>query len=489
MANFDYDLAIIGGGSTGIVAGNVAGGLGAKVALVEKDKIGGECLWTGCVPSKALLFAANMARDMRAAGDVFGLQNAPLSREDCAGAFGYARRKIEEVKTNDASGELLKQMGVQMFHGAGEFVHPHLFRTPHGDIKAAYFLIATGSSPLVPDLPGLENAGYLTNRTLYDLQAVPESLVIIGGGYIACEMGQALSRLGCRVTVIGRDKSLLSKEDDEMVDVLQSVLEDEGLRIVLGADAKSVRVNKSGEKVVTAQYTESNKTEDFTAEEILVTTGRRANTESLNLASVGVELDDKGNITVSETGQTTAPHIWAGGDVTGNFQFSHMAEHEAKILVRSILFPGSQKIPYDVVPWATFSDPELARVGMTETEAREKWGDGVSVLRHTFKQDDRAIVENQTVGLVKVIVHGVNGNVVGAHIVGPHAGEMIHEWVIAMRHNLPVRAIADLIHVYPTVSVSNQRAAQKWYANLMQKPLVQTSLHTFGFKPRDTTKL
>ena len=488
MAHFDYDLAIIGGGSTGIVAGNVAGGLGAKVALVEKENIGGECLWTGCVPSKALLYAAKMARDMKTAGEVFGLKNAPLSRDDCAGAFGYARAKIQEVKANDASGELLKEMGVQI-HGTGEFIHPHLFRTPHGDIKAAHFLIATGSSPLVPDLPGLSAAGYLTNRTLYDLQTVPERLIIVGGGYIACEMGQALNRLGCRVTIIGRDKSLLSKEDDEVVAVLQSVLEAEGLRIVLGASAKSVRV-ENGEKIVTAEWGDGGKTEDFTASEILITTGRKANTDGLNLADVGVELDDKGNIKVNEAGQTTASHIWAGGDVTGKFQFSHMAEHEAKILVRSILFPGSQKIPYDVVPWATFTEPELARVGLTEAEAREKWGGSVSVLRHTFKQDDRAIVENQTEGLVKVIVNGVNGTVVGAHIVGPHAGEMIHEWVIAMRHNLPVRAIADLIHVYPTVSVSNQRAAQKWYANLMEKPLVQGTLHTvFGFSPRDTSKL
>lgn len=492
--SYDYDLAIIGGGSAGIVAGNVAGGLGARVVLVERARLGGECLWTGCVPSKALLHVARMAHEMRTAGDTCGLQNVPLSRDDCAGAFDYVRAKINEVKNNDATETMLCDMGVEIVQsesGEGRFVSPHVFRTAQKDIKAAHFLIATGSSPVEPELPGLLETGYLTNKTLYDLTVVPESLVIIGGGYIACEMGQALSRLGCRVTILARESRLLPKEDAELVEVLTGVLRSEGVQIVSGADAKSVRAGAGGEKIVTVGHKENEQAEDFAAAEILVSVGRKANTDGLNLAGVGVQVSEKGAVVVNGLGQTTVSHIWAGGDVTGQFQFSHVAEHEAKIIVRNILFPGTQAIPYDVIPWATFTDPELARVGLTETEARQKYGPNkIQVLRHEFKQDDRAIVENRATGLVKAIVTGANGNVVGAHIIGPQAGEMIHEWVLVLRHNLPVRAIADLIHVYPTVSVSNQRAAQKWYADILGKPLVRGTLKTlFNLSPRDIKNL
>jgi pyruvate/2-oxoglutarate dehydrogenase complex dihydrolipoamide dehydrogenase (E3) component len=220
---------------------------------------------------------------------------------------------------------------------------------------------------------------------------------------------------------------------------------------------------------------------------LLVAAGRRANTDGLGLDEIGVERDDKGYVQVDATGRTSLEHVWACGDVTGQNQFSHMAEHEAKTIVRNVLFPGRQVIATDIVPWSTFTDPELARVGLTEHEARNKFGDkNVQALRHYFRQDDRAITEDRAIGLVKIVVAGPNGKVVGAHIVGPGAGEMIHEWVLAMRHNLPVRAIADLVHVYPTVSVSSQRAAQRWYANLAGKPLVKGALRTlFGLHPRD----
>ena len=275
--NFDYDLAIIGGGSAGIVAGNVAGGLGARVALVERARIGGECLWTGCVPSKALLHVARVVREMRTAGDAYGLKNVSLSPSDCGGAFDYVRAKTDEVKNNDATETMLRDMGVEVLFSEGSFVSPHVFRTAQKDIKAAHFLIATGSSPVEPDLPGLKEAGYLTNKTLYDLKAVPESLLIIGGGYVACEMGQALSRLGCRVTILARDERLLPKEDAEVVNVLAGVLQKEGVQVVTVADAQSVHIGASGEKIVTVKYKGGGQAE-FAASEILVSVGRKANT-------------------------------------------------------------------------------------------------------------------------------------------------------------------------------------------------------------------
>lgn len=488
MRRFDYDLVIIGGGSAGIVAGNVAGALGADVALVEKDRIGGECLWTGCVPSKALLHVADSARLMRHISDL-GLRNVRLRREDCAGAFDYVRQKIEEVRENDATERMLRDFGVEIVFGESRFLGPHLLRTPGGDLRARSFLLATGSSPVVPDIPGLRDVGFVTNKTLFDLDHVPESVVTIGGGYIACEMGQALARLGAKVTILDHNERLLGREDAELAGKLTDALRGEGIEIVTGARVTAVRRGEDGTKIVAVGVGEE--TRELTCAEILVGAGRRANTEGLGLDAVGVVLDERGWVRVDGAGRTSAANIWACGDVTGRFPFSHVAEHEAKIVVRNILFPGAQAVPYDVVPWCTFTDPELARVGLTEEEAREKYGAGsVQVLRHAFRQDDRAIVENRATGLVKVVTTGWNGKIVGAHILGPSAGDLIHEWVLAMRHGLPVRAIADLIHVYPTVSVSNQRAAQRWYGLLMGKPVVRGALSAlFGLAPRDASRL
>lgn len=486
---FDYDLVVIGGGSAGIVSGNVAGAIGARVALVERDRIGGECLWTGCVPSKALLHVANVAQTIRD-GASFGLKNVEMRRDECAGAFDYVRAKIEETRMNDASETMLRDFGVQIFHGESRFVSPNVLRTSQGDLKSAAFLIATGSRPIVPEIPGLSDVGFLTNKTLFDLRHVPESLILIGAGALNVEMGQALARLGAHVTLLSRDSRILKNEDAELTDVLADVLQSDGIRIVENANVESVRRGDKGQKIVSARVDERQILE-FAGEELLVSVGRRANTDSLNFADVGVRLDDKHNVITQETGQTTSPHIFACGDVTGRFRYSHMAEHEAKVVVRNILFPSARgAVPYDLVPWATFTTPELARVGLTEEEARTKHGDkNVQVLRHTFRQDDRAIVEGKTAGLVKIITTGANGNVVGAHILGPNAGDLIHEWVIAMRHNLPARAIADLIHVYPTFSVSNQRAAQRWYANLFARPALQAPLRWLGLTPRSGKSL
>lgn len=486
---YDYDLCILGGGSTGLVAGNVAGALGARVALVEKARIGGECLWTGCVPSKALLHVAEIAHTMRR-GQTFGLRNIPLSHKDCGGAFDYVRAKIAEVRKNDATEKMLQDFGVDVFFGTPEIVSPHLIRTPTGDIRAAQLLIATGSSPILPDIPGLADIGYLTNVTLFDLTEVPESIIIIGGGYIAVEMGQALDRLGAKVTLIQRGSRLLMKDDEELTALLTDRLHNEDLSIHRNAEAVKAERTAGGQKSVTIRRPDGSES-TVQAEEILVAVGRQANTAGLNLERFGVPLDDQGNIQTDDHGRAGMPTLWAAGDVTGRYQFSHMAEHEAKIIVRNILFPGNQAVPYDIVPWATFTDPELARVGLTQTEAEEKYGaNQIQIHRHSFLQDDRAIVEGHTLGIVKVITTGLNGNIVGAHILGPRAGELIHEWALAMRHNLPIRAIADLIHVYPTLAVSNQRAAQRWYSGVQQQPLVRGILEKgFGFTPRDASDL
>ncbi len=479
---FDYDLVLVGGGSVGLVAGGVAGALGARVAIVERSRLGGECSWTGCVPSKALLHAADVAHTLRRAGQV-GFADVALSREQCDGAFEYARRKVIEASRASGSGDTLREMGVDVFYETGAFVHKHLFRTDKRDLKAGAFLLATGSRPRIPDIAGLHEAGFLTNQTLFDLQAVPRSMVFIGGGYIACEMGQALARLGSRVTVLARDERLLPREDAEAVAPLVETLRADGVEIVTQAKVSAVR--KEGDERVVTYTTANGETATVQAEQVMVATGRQANSEGLNLAEVGVTCDAKGNVQTEENGRTQAPTVWACGDVTGRFQFSHMAEHEAKVIVGNALFGTRQAVPYTIVPWATFTDPEMARVGLTEAEAIAKFGaNRVHVFRAPFAKDDRAIVENQTRGLVKVVTVGATGKIVGACITGPQAGELIHEWVLAMKHNLPVRAIADTIHVYPTLSLSNQRAAQHWYSDLLARPVVQHGLRTlFNFTP------
>lgn len=485
---FDYDLVILGGGSAGIVAGNVAGAVGARVALVERNRIGGECLWTGCVPSKALLHAAGVAHMMRNAS-THGFADVDLSREACTGAFAYARRKVEETRNNDATEKMLRDFGVDIFHGEPRFRDAHTIETPQGDLKAANVLIATGSSPAVPGIVGLEEFGYLTNTTLFNLETVPESVGIIGGGYIACEMGQALTRLGARVTIFERGERLLKHDDPELVAVLTDTLRIEGVTIHTGAEIMEIVLpfgsHATGASVAIVLANGSQ--HEFA--QILVAAGRKPNTESLKLYDIGVDRGSNGAILVDDYGRTTNDAIWACGDVTGVHQFSHMAEQTAKAVVRNILLPGSQKLPLHLVPYATFTSPELAHVGLTEEKAREVHGDSVNVLRHPFLQDDRAIAENKTTGMVKVVTVGPLGNIVGASICGPRAGELLHEWVMAMHHKLRISAVADLVHVYPTLNVSNQRAAQKWYSGVMSAPLVTGALRTLGFTPRDASGL
>ncbi|MDX1932465.1 MAG: FAD-dependent oxidoreductase [Capsulimonadales bacterium] len=486
---FDYDLVILGGGSAGIVAGNVAGALGARVALVEKTRIGGECLWTGCVPSKALLHIAEMAKAMRTARTL-GLKNVRLTRDDCAGAFAAVRDRIETTRINDATETMLRDFGVEIRIGAGEFVRPHLFRTPTGDLKSARFLIATGSSPAIPNIPGLNDVGFLTNQTVFSLTSVPESVLILGGGYIACELGQALVRLGAKVTIVERNERLLKREDSEAVDLLTETLKAEGITVLTGTTVERFSAGEGDRKIADLVAPDDRRFRGSFSE-ILVAVGRQGNTEGLGLERVGVTTDEKGYVRVNAAGRTENPSIWAGGDVTGRNQFSHMAEEEAKALVRNILFPGAQTLPADLVPYAIFTDPELAQVGKTEAEAIADFGEKrVKVLRHSFRQDDRAIVEDRTTGMVKVITVGPTGKIVGATILGPRAGELIQEWVLAIRHGLTAAQIAGTVHVYPALTVSNQRAAQKWFTDLTEHPAVRGVLGSvFGYAPRDGKSL
>lgn len=477
-----FDIIILGGGSAGIVAGVMAGGLGMRVLLIEKEKMGGECLNTGCVPSKALLHAANVAHTLRTADSV-GLKPCAPPREETAGVFSYVRNTIERVKAADAAEQLLARYGVEIRHGSAHFQDAHTLVLDGQPLQAENFILATGSHPAVPDIPGLDEAGYRTNQTLFDLEAIPATLLIVGGGPIGVEMAQAFQRLGSRVTLVQHADRLLPRDDSELTAALEALLRAEGIDVSLQTALTQVR-KKNRRRLAT--LTQGDGTHEVACDEILLAAGRLANVEGLHLEAAGVAYDRHG-IPVDSCLRTSAPHIYACGDVLGRYQFSHMAEYEAKIAVRNIVFPGASKASFRIDPWTTFTDPELAHIGLTEDEAKAH-GIAYEVYRQSFAQDDRALTDNAGTGVVKVLTQGIGGKILGAHILGPRAGELMQEWILAMQHGHSIRDVADLIHVYPTLSMANQHAAQRWYERKGEEPLVRKALEVYvaDIRPRQT---
>lgn len=447
----DYDIVIIGGGSGGLVVASAAAQLKAKVALVEKDKLGGDCLWYGCVPSKSLIHAARVAYEVKHASRFGVYTDSPTIK--FAEANGHVQRAIAAIQPHD-SPERFRGLGVEVIFGSGRFIDRHTFEVNGQKLTARNFVISTGSRPAIPPVPGLEEAGYLTNEQVFSLSQRPDSLAIIGAGPIGCELGQTFHRLGTQVTIFSSRDRILPKEDPEAAAAIEQQLEAEGIRILKNARTDKVEVI-DGKKCVWAGE------ERIIVDEILVSAGRTPNADSLNLEAAGVEYDNKG-IRVSEALQTSNPRIYACGDVIGGYQFTHVAGYEAVVVLTNALFSPIKKwfpskADYRVIPWATFTAPELARVGLTEEQAKKRYGDDVYVLKQPFSGVDRAQAEAATEGFAKLIVTG-KGEILGAHLVGPSAGELIHEVVLAMRYKLKVSALTG-IHIYPTLSEVNSKAA------------------------------
>lgn len=442
-----YDLAVIGGGTAGLVASAVSAGIGARTALVEQHKLGGECLWTGCVPSKALIRSASVLHTLRRAAD-FGI-DVEGGRADFGRVMDRIRSIIHAIEPHD-SPERFRSLGVDVIEGRARFLSPEEAEVGGRRIRARRWLLATGSRTAVPPIAGLAEAGYLTHETVWDLTALPESLVVLGAGPIGIELAQAFSRLGSRVTVVGAAAQVLEREDPEIAAVLARQLGREGIRVLLNSKATSVRV-EDGEKVITAGG------EELRAAEILVATGRRPNVEEMGLEALGVEIGDRG-VKVDASLRTSASNVWAAGDVAGPYRFTHVADYQARIAAPNALFPIRRKVDYRVVPWCTYTEPEVARVGMTEAEARETWGDAAGVFRYAHDSLDRALCDGEPDGLTKV-VFDPKGRIVGAHVVAPRAGETIHEAVLAVRHRLKLSDLSGMIHIYPTYPESLKRAA------------------------------
>lgn len=462
----EYDLVVIGGGSAGLVAASAGAQLKAKVALVEKHLLGGDCLHYGCVPSKSIIRAAKAAHEVKTAHR-FGIYTQPADIR-FAEAINHVQNIIGTIQEHDST-ERFESLGVDVIYGTGQFVDQKTFEVNGRRLNARAFLIATGSRPALPPIEGLKEAGFLTNEQVFSLRERPESLAVIGAGPIGCELGQSFSRLGSQVTLIASRDQIMPKEDAEAAAVVQKELEAEGIRVLTKARAQRVQVI-DGKKHLSLGN------ETLIVDQILISAGRVPNVESLNLQAAGVTVGKQG-IEVNAKLQTTNPRIYAAGDVIGGYQFTHVAGYEAAVAIQNALFFPTKKADYRVIPWATFTEPELARVGLTEAEARQRYDD-VYVLKHAFAEVDRALAEAAGIGFAKIITRK-NGEILGAHLVGPSAGELIHEIVMAMSYKLGVNAL-KIIHVYPTLSEVNAKAAlQLTKQKYAQSPGLQKLLERF----------
>ncbi len=448
------DLCIIGAGSGGLSVAAGASQMGASVVLIEKAEMGGDCLNTGCVPSKALIAAAHMAHAHRIGGR-FGIHGGepdvrfPEVHDHVHGVIGA-------IAPHD-SVERFEGLGVMVIRAAGHFVDRETVEAGGQRIKARRFVVATGSRAAVPPIPGLAEAGYLTNETIFDLKERPAHLIIIGGGPIGIEMAQAFRRLGSEVTVIEKF-GILARDEPEAVEVVRASLQNEGVRLVEKVGVGEVR-RAEGMVTVTLED-ESAFGRALAGSHILIAAGRRPNIESLGLDAAGIAFTAKG-ITVDARLITSNRKVFAIGDVAGGPQFTHIAGYHAGIVIRNALFGLPAKVDDKALPWVTFTDPELAHAGLTEAEAR-KAGHAVEVLNWTFASNDRAQAERATEGLAKVIL-GPRGRILGATIVGPRAGELIGTWGLAISAGLKIGAIASAVLPYPTLSEISKRVAGSYY--------------------------
>ncbi len=457
------DLVIIGGGAGGLVVASVAAQLGLAVTLIEKqDTLGGDCLHHGCVPSKTLIQTARVAALMRR-GVEFGLPEL-VPQVDLGRVNDHVQAVIDAIQVHDDP-QRFRDYGCEVLLGqGGAFISSHAVRVGERVIRARRFVIATGSSPFIPPLHGLAQAGFITNLDVFSLRTLPQRLVVLGGGPIGLELGQAFARLGSAVSVVQSQPHILPQEDAEIADTLQTALAQEGATggIVFHTSTRAERVSREGEK----RIVECSDGLRLEADAILVATGRRPNVAGLDLEAAGVAYDARG-VTVDARLRTTRKHIYACGDVCGPYPFTHMAEYQAGIVISNAVFRFPKKVDYRVVPWVTYTDPELARVGLTEQQARER-GIEPTVLRFAFKDIDRALTEVDSTGMTKFVTH--KGRILGASILGPHAGELIHEIVLAMQAGVKIGTISAAIHAYPTLAQIHRRTVNSAYAPRLFSP-------------------
>lgn len=452
-----YNLVVIGGGAAGLTASAFGGELGAKVALIEKEKLGGDCTWVGCVPSKALLHVAKIAQGMRTA-DQYGLSSAEPT-VDMKAIKAYVNRVILDVYEGETP-EIFRGRGVEVLEGTAEFIDAQTVKVALSDgtertLESHKFVIATGARPLILPIEGLDTIDYFTNETFFDNERLPEHLIVMGAGAIGMEMAQAYRRLGANVTVIGAD--VMPRDDEDAVNVLKTVFEREGIQIIETFVEKVERLDD------TRFIAHTKEGQQIEGDMMLVAVGRAPTVNGLGLENAGVKFSKRG-IEVNKSLQTTQPHIYAVGDVVdGAPKLTHYAGFQGSIAGRNTMFPLVNSSGFtDIYPWATFTDPEVAQVGLTEKEAREKHGDAVKVYTLPLTEGDRSIAEDDLDGFVKIVYKG-NGDLLGTTIVASRAGEMIQLYTNAMTAGTGVRGVSATIHAYPSYADVAKKAASKVY--------------------------
>lgn len=451
MNQYDFDMGIIGGGAAGLTTASGAAQLGAKTLLIEKEEaLGGDCLHFGCVPSKTLIKSAQVYHQMKNAAH-YGLPGVDLPPVD----FNLIRTRIlsviKTIQKHDST-ERFCGLGVQVQFGPPRFIDEHTVEVSGQRFSAKNWTIATGSSPAVPPIPGLQKVSYLTNREIFYLDQLPRDMIVLGAGPIGIEMAQAFNRLGCDVSVVDRAEQILVKEDKEMADTVMAALESEGVRFHLNSTIKAI--SEANQRKVVQINDGSGQSMTLEAQALLVAMGRLPNVENLGLEAIGVDADRSG-VQVDSRLRTSQKHIYAAGDVNGGFQFTHAAGYEGGIVVSNAIFHLPRKVDYTYLPWCTYSDPELASIGMNEKTARQAGLEPV-VWIEEFSNNDRSLAEGKSVGRIKLLLDAKE-KPLGVQIAGLHAGELISEWVAVLNGKTKLTTLASAIHPYPTIAEINKR--------------------------------
>jgi pyruvate/2-oxoglutarate dehydrogenase complex dihydrolipoamide dehydrogenase (E3) component len=492
MSKYDFDLGILGGGSAGLSIASGAAQLGAKTLLIEKEKLGGDCLHFGCVPSKTLIRTAQVYHLLKQA-KTFGLPKVQVPPVDFQEVARRIQSVIGTIQEYDSE-ERFCSLGVKVAYGQAQFLDPHTVSLNGKPISAKNWVIATGSSPAVPPLPGLANTSFLTNKDLFSLTELPKSMIILGAGPVAIEMAQAFSRLGTRVFVVHRGPQILTREDKDMADQVMQVLEKEG--VVFFLNTSLIRTEDSGREQVVFLKTDPGRTKEMLskmgpeeavkiepdrtltlrAETLLVALGREANLNGLNLETIGLTFDAKG-LKLDQRLRTTHTHIYGAGDVTGDYLFTHAAAYEAGMVISNALFHLPRKVDYTNLPWCTFTDPELAGIGLNEQQAR-KAGIKYSLWTEEFKTNDRSLAQGEKVGKIKMLLDEKE-KPIGIQILGPEAGELINEWVAAINGKIKLSTLAMAVHPYPTLGEINKKVAGDFVSKKFLSEKVKKGLRFF----------
>ena len=453
MTKYDYNIIVIGGGSAGLVSSYIASAVKAKVALIEKHKMGGDCLNTGCVPSKALLRSAKMISYAKRAKE-FGFKKTTVDF-DFKDVMKRVQNIIKIIEPHD-SRKRYTALGVECIEGEAKILSPHNVEVNGITLTARSIIIATGAKPLVPNIPGLDQINYLTSDNIWGLKELPKKLLVLGGGPIGAEMAQAFSRLGAEVTVVEMAPQILIREDEEVIELVTERFVKEGIKVLISHKAKEFKNN-----MLICEYKSKDISIPF--DKVIIALGRKANTEGFGLEELGVKIRETKTIEANAFLQTNIPSIYVCGDVTGPYQFTHTAAHQAWYACVNALFSPLKKfkVDYTVIPWATFTDPEVARVGLNEKDAKIQ-----NILYEVTTYDiddlDRAIADSEAHGFIKVLTVPNKDKILGVTIVGRHAGDLIAEYILAMKYGLGMNKILATIHIYPTLSEANKYVAGNW---------------------------